>query len=67
MYPDSHLVFKHGETQDERCKADQISEKVAILVGTLGLSENVPGMGLVLFYAGYQIRMDAVLYYSRFS
>lgn len=50
MYPDSHLVFKHGETQDERCKADQISEKVAILVGTLGLSENVPGMGLVLFY-----------------
>lgn len=50
LYPQDHINFKDGESQDDRCGADSISESVAILTGTLGLFENVPGMLLVLFY-----------------
>lgn len=50
LFPDNHTKFNHGQSQDPRCAADSISERVAILTGTLGLFENIPGMLLVLFY-----------------
>lgn len=50
LHPGRGIKFEGGHILDPQCAADSISERVALLTGTLSLAENIPGTALVLFY-----------------